>query len=57
MNRFYKGYDDIEASDVFKQRMVRTLQSEARTEEPVRIASGLRMKRRTFIAVDRKSVV
>ena len=51
MNRFYKGYDDIEASDVFKQRMVRTLQSEARTEEPVRIASGLRMKRRTFIAV------
>ena len=32
MNKLYKGYDDITASDAFKQRMVRTLQSEAKAE-------------------------
>ena len=45
MNRFYKGYDDIAASDTFKQRMVRTLQSEARGEtaaKSVRLPIGRR---------------
>ena len=51
MNKFYKGYDDIRASDTFKQHLVRTLQSEAKLEAPVKIASGLRMRKRTFIAL------
>lgn len=32
MNTLYKAYDDITASDAFKQRMVRTLQSEVAVE-------------------------
>ena len=32
MNTLYKAYDDIKASDAFKQRMVRTLQSEVAVE-------------------------
>ncbi len=32
MNKFYKGYDDITASDIFKSCMVRTLQNESRAE-------------------------
>ena len=39
MNKFYKGYDNIEASDTFKQRMVRTLQSETKAEQRWRSAS------------------
>lgn len=51
MDKFYKGYDDIAASASFKQRMVRTLQSETAEEPTVRIATGFRMKRRTFAAI------
>lgn len=51
MNKLYKGYDDIEASAAFKQKLVQTLQNETKTAEPVKIASGVRMKRSTFIAV------
>ncbi len=47
MNRFYKAYDDITASDTFKQRMVRTLQNETREEAP-RAALRLPIKRRTL---------
>ncbi len=50
MNKLYKGYDDITASEPFKQRIVCTLQSEAKTE-PVKLASGLRIGKRTWIAV------
>ena len=50
MNRFYKGYDNITASDTFKSRMVRTLQKEAKMEPSVQVAAGLRMKRRVFVA-------
>ena len=50
MNKFYKGYDDIQASDMFKQRMVRTLQN-GTMEKPARIASGFRIKKRTLVAV------
>lgn len=41
MNKFYKGYDDIVASDVFKQKTVRML-----TSEPHETATGLRFNRR-----------
>ena len=51
MNKFYKGYDDIEASVAFKSRMVQTLQSETKAEPTVSIAPGRRMKRRTFVTV------
>ena len=47
MNRFYKGYDDITASEPFKQRMVRTLQSETKGEtaaKPMRLP----IRRRTL---------
>lgn len=47
MSKFYKGYDGITASEPFKQRMVRTLQSETRGEtavKPVRLP----IKRRTL---------
>lgn len=47
MNKFYKGYDDITASDTFKQRMVRTLQSQTREEAPQKTVR-LPIKRRTF---------
>ena len=47
MNKFYKGYDHITASDTFKQRMVRTLQNETREEAP-RAALRLPIKRRTL---------
>ena len=56
MNKLYKGYDDITASEPFKQRMVCTLQSEAKTE-PVKLASGLRIGKRTWIAVIAAAVV
>ncbi len=35
MNKFYKGYDDITASDVFKSRMVRTLTGRKETKPAV----------------------
>ena len=47
MNRFYKGYDDITASEPFKQRMVRTLQSETKGETAAR-SVRLPIKRRTL---------
>ncbi len=47
MNKFYRGYDNITASAAFKQRMVRTLQSET-TEETARKTVRLPMKRRTL---------
>ena len=47
MNRFYKGYDDITASDTFKSRMVRTLQSETREEAPHKTVR-LPIRRRTL---------
>ena len=47
MNKFYKGYDDITASDAFKGRMVRTLQSEMEEEAP-RKTVHLPIRRRTF---------
>lgn len=47
MNRFYKAYDDITASEPFKQRMVRTLQSETRGETATR-SLRLPIKRRTL---------
>ena len=47
MNRFYKGYDDITASDTFKSRMVRTLQSETKGETAAR-SLRLPIRRRTL---------
>lgn len=47
MNKFYKGYDSITASEPFKQRMVRTLQSETRGETATR-SMRLPIKRRTL---------
>ena len=47
MNKFYKGYDSITASEPFKQRMVRTLQSETKGETATR-SLRLPIKRRTL---------
>ena len=47
MNKFYRGYDDITASAAFKQRMVRTLQSETREETPQKTVR-LPIRRRTL---------
>ncbi|MBR2644042.1 MAG: hypothetical protein IKD54_01980 [Clostridia bacterium] len=46
MDRFYKGYDDIAASDVFKQRMVRMMQGKKQTAR-----AGLHLNRRTAILI------
>lgn len=47
MNKFYKGYDSIQASAAFKQRMVRTLQNEEKTPERQR-SGGFVIKKRTL---------
>ena len=47
MNKFYKGYDHITASEPFKQRMVRTLQSETKGETATR-SLRLPIRRRTL---------
>ena len=51
MNKFYKGYDQITASDTFKSRMVLSLQSETKAEPAVRVDTGFRTKRHALIAV------
>lgn len=50
MNKLYKGYDSITASDAFKQRMVRTLQNEASEIKEAAPHKTIRLpiKRRTF---------
>ena len=50
MNKLYKGYDDIEASDAFKQRLVRKLQSESKME-PVGLAGRRKIGKRAWIAI------
>ena len=47
MSKLYKGYDDIVASDAFKQRMVRTLQNEVSAEAEDRKVVRLPVKRKT----------
>lgn len=51
MNKFYKGYDSIQASDAFKSHLVLSLQNETKEEPAVRVGTGVRTKRRAFIAV------
>ena len=56
MNRFYKAYDDITASEPFKQRMVRTLQSETRGETATR-SLRLPIRRRTLAILIAAAVI
>ncbi len=46
MSKLYNAYDAIAASDTFKQRMVRTLQSD-KTEKPI----GLHLNRRVAVLI------
>ena len=50
MDKFYKGYDDIAASATFKQRMVRTLQSETK-EESIETTGRLRFRAARIAAI------
>ena len=52
MSKLYDGYDAITASEEFKQRMVRTLQSEPQTK-----SVGLHLKRRTAILIGAAAVL
>lgn len=52
MSRLYDAYDAIAASDAFKQRMVRTLQSKKQTR-PI----GLHLNRRTAILIAAATLV
>lgn len=48
MNRFYKGYDSIAASEQFKSRMVELLQAEVRETPTRRRSEGFVIKKRTL---------